>query len=171
MPYWVQTISFLVEPRAYLIEVAELRSQPTLVVHGQVSPTEVGDFLGSAFAQVADVVRADGMSIGGQPFARFHPVDDSWDVEAGFPVRGGLLGQAQVNASKLPGGPVLRTVHVGAYTDTGRAHQALQDWAEEHELAPAGDSWEVYLDAVGGGSPHTEVVLPVHGIRDERSVS
>lgn len=170
MPYWVQTVSFLVEPWAYLIEAAELRSQATLVVRGQVSPTELGDFLGSGFAQVAEVAREDGMSIGGPPFARFHPVDDGWDVEAGFPVGGMLLGQAQVKASRLPGGPVLRTVHVGAYTDTERAHQALQDWAEEHDLEPNGDPWEVYLDVVGGTSPHTEVVLPIHEVREERSV-
>jgi effector-binding domain-containing protein len=149
-------------PTTYEIESATLQTQPVLVVRGVVTMAQVGEFLGGAFERVSDVARADGIPVSGPPFARLHPEPDGrFAVEAGFPVSGVLLGQGEVRAAHLPGGPALRTTHRGSYERAGDAHEALQEYAAAHGLRPDGDAWEVYLDGPDVRQPRTVVVLPV----------
>jgi effector-binding domain-containing protein len=146
----------------YAVERTSLPEQHTLVVRSTVSPAEIPAFMGAAFGRVSEVARADGMPISGPPFARVRPEDDgALTLEAGFPVGGVVLGQGDVKASHLPGGPVLRTTHLGDYAGTSRAYQALADYASEHGLRPAGDAWEVYLSEPDDAVPRTLVILPV----------
>jgi effector-binding domain-containing protein len=157
---------------AYRIEATSLSRQRTLVVRGPVAPIELGGFLGYAFERVEKLIREYGFCAIGAPFARFGSSDDDrWEVEAGYPLRGDFTGRADVEASVLPGGPAVRTVHIGAYTDTEHARRALLEWAEEHSFEPAGDEWEVYLDGPERADPRTEVVLPVRPQREGRTDS
>lgn len=150
------------KPFEYEIESTTLHEQATLVVRGAVSESELGAFIGGAFAHTGEVAGADGMYVSGPPFARLHPQPDgTFEVEAGFPVSGMLLGQGDVRASRLPGGLALRTTHRGGYAEAAHAHEALHSFAAGHDLAPAGDAWEVYLDPPEVAEPRTVVVLPV----------
>lgn len=146
----------------YAVECTRLPDQRTLVVRDTVATAQIPDFLGAAFALVAEVAREDGIPISGPPFARVHPEgNDTLAFEAGFPVSGVALGQGKVKASHLPGSLVLRTTHVGSYEGTPGAHEALGDFAASHGLEPAGDAWEVYLSEPDVAVPRTTVVLPV----------
>jgi effector-binding domain-containing protein len=149
---------------AYEVEEVTLHAQPTLVMRATVAQAGIGAFVGAAFERVTEVAGQDGMYVSGPPFARIHPEPDGrFRLEVGFPVSGMLLGQGDVKASHLPGGPGLRTMHRGDYARSGEAHEALGVYATQHGLTPAGDSWEVYLDGPDVAVPRTLVVLPVEG--------
>lgn len=155
---------------AYRVERTTLSDQRTLVVRGTVGAQDIPDFMGRAFARVAEVARQDGIALVGLPFGRFRPSGDGrLDLEAGFPVAGVVLGQGDVKASHLPGGPVLRTTHLGDYSGTPGAHEALHEFAASHGLRPAGDAWEVYLSEPDVPEPKTLVVLPVEPIGSQAS--
>lgn len=150
----------------YDIEEAQARRVNTLVVRGRADRGQVSEFLGRAFELVAKTVASDGMHFGGPPFAIFRTrADGAWDIECGFPVAGVALGQGEVTASSLPGGRVVRTLHVGPYSGTELAHQALAEWVSSRGEEPAGDAWEVYLDRPDEPNPRTQVVLPLAGRR------
>jgi effector-binding domain-containing protein len=149
-------------PAPYEVESVTLHEQPVLVVRGTVGESEFGPFLGDAFSHVGQVAADDGMSVAGPPFARIHPeADGCFTVQAGFPVSGMFLGQGEVKASHLPGGPALQTLHRGGYAQAHLAHEAVQAFASEHGLSPDGDAWEVYLDGPAVDQPRTLVVQPV----------
>lgn len=146
---------------AYEVEQVTLHDQPTLVVRDTVDEAGIGPFVGAAFARVAEVAGQDGMHVSGPPFVRLRPdADGAFELEAGFPVSGMVLGQGDVKASHLPGGPALRTTHRGDYARSRDAHEALHGYAAQHGLVPAGDAWEVYLDGPDVAQPRTVVVLP-----------
>jgi effector-binding domain-containing protein len=54
--------------------------------------------------------------------------DDRPTVEVGVEVDAPFPGAGDVVASELPAGRVARTVHRGAYTGLGRAHDAVAAW-------------------------------------------
>lgn len=148
-------------PDDYEVEQVTLQDQPTLVVRDTVEEPAIGAFVGAAFARVAQVAGQDGIYLAGPPFARIRPEPDgSFVLEVGFPVSGMVLGQGDVKASHLPGGPALQTLHHGDYAKSREAHAALSAHAARHGLAPAGDAWEVYLDGPDAEEPRTLVVLP-----------
>jgi effector-binding domain-containing protein len=155
------------KPSEYLIESATLAEQPALVVRDTIGEREFAAFLAGAFGRVSEVAQSDGMYLSGPPFARLHPEPDgTFGVEAGFPVSGMLLGQGDVKASHLPGGPALRTLHRGGYAEARSAHAVLYAYASRHGLSPAGDAWEVYLDGAEVAEPRTLVVLPIRPASD-----
>lgn len=146
----------------YRIELATLRDQATLVVRGTVGEPEIGAFLAGAFGRVPVVAQGNGITLSGPPFAKILPqADGSLHIEAGYPVSGMPLGQGVVMGSHLPGGPALRTTHRGDYAQARHAHEALHAFAACHDMRPAGDSWEVYVDEPDVAQPRTVVVLPI----------
>ena len=152
----------------YDVEQVVLHDQPTLVVRDTVDQAGIGSFVGAAFARVGAVAQQDGMHVSGPPFARIHPgAAGALTLEVGFPVSGMVLGQGEVKASHLPGGPALRTTHRGDYATSSEAHQALSAYAAQHALAAAGDGWEVYLDRPDVAEPRTVVVLPVRPTQEQ----
>ena len=159
------------KPSEYQVEAVRLSEQPTLVVRARVGQDQLGSFIGGAFVRVREVAEADGIYVSGPPFARLgQEADGRLLVEAGFPVSGMLLGQGDVKASHLPGGPALQTIHRGGYAEARNAHQTLHAFAARQGMTPAGDAWEVYLDGPDVAQPRTLVVLPVRQHPDGRSV-
>lgn len=151
----------------YDVEPITLHDQQTLVMRDTVDEEGIAPFMGAAFTRVAEVAQQDGMFVCGPPFARVRPEPGGEiDLEVGFPVSGMVLGQGDVKASHLPGGPALRTTHRGDYSRSREAHEALYAYAAQHGLAPAGDAWEVYLDEPDVAQPRTLVVLPTRTAAD-----
>ena len=97
------------KPSEYQVEAVRLSEQPALVVRATVGQDQLGSFIGGAFVRVREVAEADGTYVSGPPFARLgQEADGRLLVEAGFPVRGMLLGEGDVKASRLPGGRCCR---------------------------------------------------------------
>lgn len=148
----------------YEIESKTLSEQPTVVVRGRVNISDIGDWLGPAYAETA---RVAGRQIAGPAFGRYRKVEadpPAFDAEAGFPVATRVEGSGDVEAAKLPGGLVAVTWHVGPYDSMEPAYKALTDWLSQHGARAAGEPWEVYhTDPTTDPDPmtwRTEIIQP-----------
>lgn len=144
----------------YTVTFADVQPVPVAVVQGRVEPENLTGFLGAAFADVMAAAAAQQAKVVGPPFGRYRQVAGGWEVTAGFPVSGTLQDTGRVRYETLPGGRVARTVHRGPYDEIGPAYEATEAYAVENRFEPAGQPWEVYLDAPDVPEPRTEVFLP-----------
>lgn len=148
----------------YEIIPQTLPGQPTLVVRGHITRPMVNRWLPRAFNDVFSHLRRIGAQPAGPPFVRYAFHEGSFDIEAGVPVPPGCAGQGAVEASTLPAGPVVRTLHAGPYQGLDDAVHALLDWLDDRGWIPKGPHWESYLTKPDeAGEPtkwRTEVVQP-----------
>jgi effector-binding domain-containing protein len=151
--------------QTYEISQVDLVESPTAVVRATLTVAQLGPWLAQAYGAVAAYLSVHGAGPVGMPFARYHPLGgDRFEVEAGFGATREVAGAGQVVASRLPGGPAVKTWHVGPYDALAGAYEAVEAWVREHGGTPAGDPWEIYhSDAVTEPDPaswRTEVVAP-----------
>ncbi|MBU7597869.1 GyrI-like domain-containing protein [Streptomyces sp. P38-E01] len=126
-------------------EIVEIAETPTVVVRDRVAFVDFPEFFDRSFPLLADAVVAQGLTITGPAFSRYHgEITETADVEAGFPVDRAPEPDGRVTASTLPGGRVARLVHVGSYDGLPDAWAALGSWIAGRELAERDDFWEVY---------------------------
>ncbi len=112
--------------KRYEIHSETRRAQPTAVMDGTMPVAEIGPWLGSVVATVAETLGKRGTFPAGPPFARYNRVgEEEFEVEAGFPVPAPIAGTDDVRASSLPQGTVAVTMHTGAYDDVEVAYEAV----------------------------------------------
>jgi len=149
------------------IQERTLVEQPTMVMRGKIKLEDIPTFLGRAYHLVDNQIREGGAHVVGEPFARYRSLDPEYrefEVEAGVPVVMAVAGHGGVEASQLPGGPAVATIHTGPYERMESAHGAITAWLDEHGLHAEGPAWEVYhTDANEQPDPatwRTEIVQP-----------
>jgi effector-binding domain-containing protein len=154
-------------------EVTErvLVEQPTAVMRHRLEVTDIEAWIGPTFAQVARVATDAGLGIAGPPFARYWKVPGTaatFEVEAGFPVDGPLPAEAhaEVQPSRLPGGPAAVTLHIGPYDAMSAVYERVEKWVTDHDVAPDGPPWECYLSEPTGDPDtwRTELVQPYRAV-------
>ena len=129
-------------------------------IHGEAS--ELPALMGSAFGVTAEAIMSAGAAFAGPPFARYLSMGAPFEAEVGFPFAGEVRPDGPVEIVELPGGPVVRTRHVGSYETIGLAWDRAAAWMREHELTITGAPWECYLTGPEEpGDPITEIVWPV----------
>lgn len=122
-------------------------ARPTAIVSADLDLDELETWLGQAFGQVAEHLDAAGIAPAGPPFARYHRIAGRrFHVEAGFPVARSLTSSNGVEGSRLPGGDVAITTHIGPYDDLAATYDALGRWIASRNATPAGDPWEIYFN-------------------------
>lgn len=130
-----------------IIETRSVGARPTAVMSVDLDIDELKTWLGAAFAEVAERLHATENPPAGPPFARYHRIAEGrFRVEAGFPVARAVTANGGVRGSKLPGGDVVLTTHIGPYEDLGSTYEAISRWLESRGAMPAGDPWEVYFN-------------------------
>jgi effector-binding domain-containing protein len=142
------------------IDLTELAPTPAAVVRGHVGGPQLADFLSAAFTDVVRLLAQQHRSPVGPPFARFVPMADGFDVEAGFPASAPIDSGGAVQPSELPGGPAVTAVHQGSYETVGDTYDSVAEWMTEHGYRSAGSPWESYLDEPGVAEPRTLVTFP-----------
>ena len=154
------------------IRLTEQPMQATAVVHERVPLQELPAFFERAFHAAFQAVEAQGLHPTGPPFALYRGMPGATaDVEAGFPVNapfeGRDVGGRRVEASTLPGGRVVETVHVGPFDTLEATYERVEGWMSDHDLVPAEHMWECYLsDPEQTPDPatwRTQVCWPVAG--------
>lgn len=143
------------------VEQVELPRQRIAVVHAHVRVEEIPAFVGAAFAEVMQVLEAQGLAPTGPPFSRYTPTGDGIDVEAGFPTSGDVTPHGRVIAGELPDGPAARVLYRGDYAGVAGAYETAVAWASAHGYVASGSPWESYLDGPDVAEPRTVVCLPV----------
>lgn len=132
---------------AYRCELVDVVAQPTLVVRTRTTLERLPKVLGPAWGAIVAHAGSLGAQPTGMPFVAYHNTDMSdLDVEIGLPFAQALHGEGDVEASEIPAGRAVATVHVGPYERIGKAYEAILAWLDEQGLAPAGPSYEHYID-------------------------
>jgi effector-binding domain-containing protein len=143
-----------------LIELVEHDAQPVAVVRGHVGNSEFDAFLTGAFEELTECLAAQRVHASGPPFARYRATGRGLDVEAGFPVDGGLRPAGRVLAAELPGGLRVVAPHVGHHGTVGFTYELLTEWLAGNGYTATGDAWESYRDGYGESARTTVVTVP-----------
>ncbi len=146
--FLTQLIEQEAESMEYEVRVRETAPQEIVSVRGHTSVREMPAFFGAAYRDIFRRLGDTGVRPVGPGFSIYHDPDfreDDVDVEVGVPVSDPVETEGRIVGSRLPGGPIAYTVHVGPYDMIGSAYQALDGWVREHGHEMAGPPREVYL--------------------------
>lgn len=149
----------------YEISLKKTVRQPTLTMRAVQPVGELPAFFGKAFGGVMQYLQHLGKQPGGMPFGIYYNLDmQALDVEAGFPVLEDLPGKGEIQASEIPAGEYICTVHTGPYDSMEPAYDALTKWARDNGYTPLGIAYEYYLNDPGEDASVealTEIRFPV----------
>ena len=151
---------------SYTCTLRERAPQLTMSVRRGVPAHHAGAAVVEAFGEVGRYLKEVGGRPVGETFARFNRIgDEVLDVEVGFTVLELLPAAGAVQASALPAGEAITTIHQGPYERLPDAVAALEQWMHAHGRTAAGPFWEVYLngppDVTEPETYETEVVMPL----------
>lgn len=144
----------------YSVERVQLEQQDAAVIRAVVPTAEIPAFLGGAFAEVMQVLDAQGLAPDGPPFGRYEPGPGTFEIEAGFPCTQPVSPAGRVVPATLPGGQTLLVLHRGPYDGVSAAYQAATDWIAENDWRATAAPWEAYLDGPEVAEPRTIVHVP-----------
>jgi len=151
-----------------MLNVKETRlvTQPTVVVRAKVHPEQLAPVMSKLFPAVTAFVQASEAEPAGPPFSRYFSMrDEKWEIACGMAVSQPLTGAGQVEASELPGGAAVTTIHRGRYEALGESWAALQHWIKDNGKVPGEAPWELYWTDPGKVKDpaewRTEIVIPV----------
>ena len=149
----------------YQIAEKELPAQLALAHRTPVTMATIADGIGGAFGVLMQHTAATGAQPAGPPFVLYpEACDGEFEVAVCMPVVPGAQGGDRVAVEEVPGGLVASTVHVGPYSEIGKAYTALQKWMTDNGRRPAGMVREVYLSdpaAVPAEELLTEIDWPI----------
>ena len=140
--------------------VERLQVQTVAVIRAHVAVDGIPAFLANAFAEVIEVLAAQGLEIAGPPFARYGMSGRGFDVEAGLPSSARVRSTGRVEAAELPGGPAIVILHRGSYDGVASDYRAGQRWLAANRWTATGAPWEAYLDGPEVAEPRTVVYMP-----------
>lgn len=127
-------------------EVIDLAPQPTAVLRGRLPVTELPGFFERAFHATWEAIEAQGAAVAGPPFGYYPTMPgETVEVEAGFPVTVPIEPSGEVVPSELPGGQVVKALHIGPYETLEATYERLQQAMGRDGLTGHGGVWEVYL--------------------------
>jgi len=82
--------------------IERLQVQTVAVIRAHVAVDGIPAFLASTFAEVIEVLAAQGLGVVGPPFARYGMSGRGFDVEAGLPSSARVRSTRRVEAGELP---------------------------------------------------------------------
>jgi effector-binding domain-containing protein len=130
------------------IEIVELAPRRAVAIRRTVPATDLGRFFMEIFPKLRGVIRAQGATPSGPPFARYYNGDPAgFDTEAGIPFTGSFtLTGDEIRVVKLPGGRAARTLHIGPYDTLSEEYRRIEGWLAAEKLRGAEGPWESYID-------------------------
>lgn len=154
----------------YTVARRELATQPVLVVRRRVRRAEIAATIAAELPKVFLHAQQRGIAIAGYPITRYLETSVGLvTLETGIRVTAHsgewTVGEGDLLAETLPGGPAAVTIHSGPYDQLQAAYTALEEWIAAHGFHLAGAPWEAYLnDPADHPNPQdwkTEVCWPV----------
>lgn len=128
------------------IELIEIEPQDALAVREVVPVGQIPEKMGQFFGLLMAHFNKSGIMMTGPPFTLYHQFGkDGIDMEVGFPVASPQPGGGRVKPCILPGGKVVKAVHIGPYDKIEMTYAQMQQWMSEKGLMPKKLMWEKYL--------------------------
>jgi AraC family transcriptional regulator len=148
------------------IERRDLPAQPILLVRLRTARHELAAAIAQGVTKVYMYAQKAGLAFAGHPFTRYLSTGPGLlTIEVGFRFAGAVVGEGEVEAGELQGGPAVVAVHGGPYDQLGETYAAMERWMEKHGLHPGGAAWEHYVtDPAEHPDPadwRTEIYWPV----------
>ncbi len=146
-------------------QIRQTTEQHTAAIRMTRAISQIGPAMGEAFPKIYHAVVSSGVQPAGMPLARYFDFDEeATTFECAIPVPDPFTGTNEVQASTVGGGEAAFTLHTGPYDQIGRTWEALMAWVTEQGRAPAGPTWEVYIDdpqEVAESELKTELYIPL----------
>ncbi len=139
----VNDVHVLSVPRGYLAVVQGTATHANLSL-------KIREYLDQVYASLArGTVRQAGLNVvlyRGAPDRDLLASPEGCPIEAGVQVAAPFESGDGLVCSSTPGGMVATAVHMGPYTEMGRAYDALFAWRRDTGRLFTGTFWEVYGD-------------------------
>jgi AraC family transcriptional regulator len=137
-----------------------------LFLKGKSSVQNISQDMGSMYGKVYGYMGTKKINPVGPPIALyFSAPGPDWEIGVAVPAPEGTPGQGAIEATTLPGGKMVSTMHIGPYERLNESWNALSDWMKKNNYTPAGPGREVYLHGPSQESDpakfRTELLWPV----------
>jgi effector-binding domain-containing protein len=129
----------------YQIETRHVDPQPIAVVRRQATLAELKTVVPEACGTSWNLLKKVGLK-GGRNIAVYLDcnIQGGINIEVGQEVDAPFASTDELFCSATPAGEIITTAHVGTYSQLADAHQALRQWAADHQRSLAGPNWELY---------------------------
>lgn len=123
------------------VHLDDMPAATLAVVRRTVQASELARVVPECCGHVWKTLQARGVR-GGRNVAVYW--DGAIRLEAGVEIAGPFNEENGVVRSTTPGGRVAVVTHLGPYSQLGRAHAAVREWAKTKGQRLAGPNWEIY---------------------------
>ncbi len=115
--------------------------QPYVGIRVRVAMPDMPTVLPALFDEGAAWMASRSIPITKAPFIRYYVTDmaGQLDLEVGYPVENGSVGDERMKAGVLPAGRYASLLHIGSYDGLYEANRVLVDWAKDN-----GIEWATY---------------------------
>jgi len=128
------------------VRIVDVPPQPAMAIRETISSERVGLAMSEFLGEIIAYMNKNGMQPMGPPYAHYRSYDPkSVDMEVGFPCSVSNCGEGRVKPSSIPGGKVVKAIHIGPYGKLVESYNEVLRWMSEKSLRPKRNMWEVYL--------------------------
>lgn len=131
----------------YKFEFLEKQAQPVLSIRTRSSVNDLPKVLGEAYGKIMQYMGEMSETPTDAPFVAYYNMDmEDLDIEVGFPVSKPIPGNGEVNQSEIPACKQVSCIHIGSYSKSESAYNALIQWVAENGYEAVGTAYEFYLN-------------------------
>ena len=131
----------------YQFEFLEKAAQQVISIRTRSSVENLPQVLGGAYGSIMNYLNEMGLEPAGAPFVGYFNMDiQDLDIEVGFPVSKSLAGKGELKPSEIPAGPQVSCLHIGPYSQSEPAYNAIMEWIAANGHTSTGVCYEFYLN-------------------------
>ena len=166
------------------IEIVKRDAVHTLSLQALCGTLSLPKVIGRSYKKIAEHMARRGIEMAGAPYVLYRGVDwedlntqgmlrmavqlftKKWNLEIGFPLPEGGLGNEGFREGEIPGGEYLQILHRGSYRRVGESYKLLWAYALGEKLNLRPESIEFYLNdpaTTPEGKLQTLILIPLRG--------
>lgn len=151
----------------YDIKLKDIDPVDVIGVTFKTSPESISKDGANAMRRLMEGLNIRDIVPSGPPRFVYHAMDEnSWTIEACFPVAEVSGAPDGLTLRPFDGGRAATAIHVGPYDELGMAYRELEGWIDKQGLKTAAPPFDVYLndpnEVEDPARFETELVWPVH---------
>jgi effector-binding domain-containing protein len=111
-------------------------------------PLEVSAAMAKSYNELMGILQRARVPLNGHPFCLYPRWDESnmqMEMVCALPVDATTRLPASAKVAELPGGPVVKAIHMGNYATLGNTHDQIKKYLTYKNLEINGAPWEVYV--------------------------
>jgi effector-binding domain-containing protein len=165
--YYLTTVcEVLEEENALIVELTSVKPFYYAGRREKIRAENVSVKMGEMFDEVSAFIENSTAETAGMPFAIYHEiVNDSIDLECGFPVSAEIAPRKPFQTGQFPANTCATLSYFGNYQQLEIAHSTIQNWIETRKFKLAGPPIEMYAtNPANEADPdkwHTKICYPV----------